>query len=84
MKTSIIKIGNSKGLIIPKQMLNSLGINKKVNIEIKEGELHIFPVSDKTTRHEWEKQFTHAVKLGHVPDSMEHIENEFDKNEWTW
>jgi antitoxin MazE len=84
MEASIIKIGNSQGLIIPKSLLSKLGFNKRVNLEIGDGGLHVFPVKNKETRHNWDKQFAFAIKTGHKPENVEYIENEFDKNEWTW
>jgi len=42
MEASIIKIGNSKGLIIPQKMLNALGKENKVTIEA-----YLFPQSIK-------------------------------------
>ena len=84
METNIIRIGNSQGLIIPRRMLSKLGINKKVNLEVGEGGLYVYPVTDKSTRQDWEKQYAQAIKMGHEPDNVEQIENEFDKTEWTW
>ena len=45
METTIVKIGNSKGLIIPKRLLDSLGEGKTVNINVKDGGLLITPVN---------------------------------------
>jgi len=84
METTIIKIGNSQGLIIPKQMLNRLGAKKKVDIQIKDGGLFIVPIND-NPRKDWGEAFATAIKV-HEPESdyFEGTENEFDKEEWTW
>jgi antitoxin MazE len=85
METTIVKIGNSKGLIIPKKILNSLGENKKFDLQLKNGGLLIMPMVEKKPRHNWEKQFADAIKKGYKPDEeIPYIENDFDKNEWTW
>lgn len=85
METTIIKIGNSHGLIIPKGILNKLGFNKKANLLVKDGKIQISPIKDKKQpRQSWEKQFIQAIKKEHKPEQVEHLENDFDKNEWTW
>ena len=84
METTIIKIGNSQGLIIPKRMLNRLGINKKVEISVKDGSLSIAPVHD-NPRHGWENAFASATaNQGFDKSEFESLENDFDSEEWTW
>lgn len=84
MTTNIVKIGNSKGLIIPKKLLNILGDSKEVEIQVTDGGLLIIPVSN-IARANWEKLFQEAIQNGHAPESYsDPIENEFDKEEWTW
>lgn len=85
METTIVKIGNSQGLIIPKKLLNTLGDGKAVDIKIKDGGLFITPLSENIARASWEKQFYDAMAKGHTPeDDSIHVENDFDKEEWTW
>jgi antitoxin MazE len=80
METSIVKIGNSQGLIIPKRMLNTLGEGKLVDIQVKDGGLFITPLTENKARSNWEVQFTLAIANGYEPESeSNHIENEFDK-----
>jgi antitoxin MazE len=43
MKTSIITIGNSKGIRIPKPLLDESGLVKDVEIKAKRGEIKIVP-----------------------------------------
>jgi len=44
MKSTIIKIGNSKGIRIPKDILTLSGINKDIEISVKKGEIKIVPI----------------------------------------
>ena len=85
METSIIKIGNSHGLIIPKQMLSQLGPCKKIEIQVKDGGLFIMPVYDKP-RKGWAEAFAAEAKAEHLPegDPFDGMENEFDREEWEW
>ena len=83
METTIVKIGNSKGLIIPQKMLKTLGIQNKVMIETREGGLFIYPIDE--TRIGWAESFKNATsKPEPSKDLFEEIENDFDKEEWTW
>jgi len=43
MNSTIIKIGNSKGIRIPKPLLMESGIDTYVNIVVKKGEIRITP-----------------------------------------
>jgi antitoxin MazE len=85
METSIIKIGNSHGLIIPKRMLNKLGAKQKMEIQIRDGGLFIVPIFD-NPREGWEEAFAKAAKNSHhkIEDPFDGIENDFDREEWTW
>ena len=79
----IIKIGNSKGLIIPQKMLKDLGAESKVTIETREGGLFISPIAE--TRKGWAESFKNATsEQVSSEDLFDEIENDFDKEEWTW
>jgi antitoxin component of MazEF toxin-antitoxin module len=45
MKAVIIKIGNSKGIRIPKVLLEESGLGEEVEIKAKKGEIKIMPVT---------------------------------------
>ena len=79
----IIKIGNSKGLIIPQKMLKALGAKNKVTIETREGGLFISPIDE--TRKDWAESFKNATSEQEPSEDLfDGIENDFDKEEWTW
>lgn len=44
MKTSIVKIGNSKGIRIPKSVLEQVGLDADASLEVKDGTLVITPI----------------------------------------
>ena len=46
MKSTIIQIGKSKGIRIPKDALILSGINKDIEIKVKKGEIKIVPIKD--------------------------------------
>jgi antitoxin component of MazEF toxin-antitoxin module len=49
MRTTIVRIGNSKGIRIPKPLLKESGITGDVDITAKRGELKIRPINPKLT-----------------------------------
>lgn len=67
MKASIITIGNSKGIRIPKVLLEESGIEKEVEIKASRGILRIIPIrrslkpsatallSEKALRRDWDR-----------------------------
>lgn len=84
METTIIKIGNSQGVIIPKRMLARLGTSRKMEIQVKDGGLFIAPIQDKP-RKGWAEAFAKAAKeYKPEEDYFDGVENEFDREEWAW
>lgn len=50
VKTSLVPIGNSKGIRIPKVLLEESGIDKDVEIRASKGMLKIIPIKPPTTK----------------------------------
>ncbi len=80
MKTSIKKIGNSKGVIIPAQVLKQCGFDDVVSLEVKEDSLVISKV--KKPREGWEQAFIQAGADQEL--LLGDFSNDFDACEWTW
>lgn len=85
MRVKIIKIGNSQGIMLSKQLLSQFNFEKEVEVVTSREGILIRPLKDKP-RQNWEKQFEEAGSIGDEPDGelLEGFENEFDKNEWKW
>lgn len=81
-------IGNSKGVIISRKMMDIAGIqNNNVVIEAIKGEIRIRPIDEKqvnTDLSSWGKQFNDALKAGQLPDEdlFNGMKNKFDEEEW--
>jgi antitoxin MazE len=85
MTTKLISIGNSKGVRIPKSMIEEYQLNEN-NIELRAEENGILILPVKTSRIGWEEKFANAVKKAkrkREKDTID-IQNDFDKTEWTW
>ena len=86
MKVDIIAIGNSKGVRIPKALLEQCGINGSVDLTVEDNKLVMRPI--RKVREGWEEAAKRCHENG---DDMteELIEwrsfpNKFDEDEWEW
>ena len=71
MKTFIIKIGNSKGVRIPKKFLEEANLVNEAEIEIKDGGIFIKPtpiLSAKEIRTAWGSSYSAFAKEWNTPE----------------
>lgn len=55
METDVVSIGNSRGIRIPAHILKLCGIEKKVLMEVRDGQITLTPI--KAVRQGWEEAF---------------------------
>ena len=85
MKTKVIKIGNSRGIRIPRHILEESGLKSEVEIEVKDNKIVLKPVSK--VRENWDQEFQ---KMAENRDDVLLDENTisninpWDKEEWEW
>jgi len=83
VKTKVVRIGNSRGIRIPKVILDQYHISDEVELETKEDCVII--KSSHIAREGWENAFQkmHENKedILLIDDS---ITNEWDEEEWEW
>ena len=82
MKAKIVQIGNSKGIRLPKLLLEQVGLEGEVELEVREGELVISPAS--RTRSGWGEAAEDLSREGDDQLLDEPAATEFDEQEWTW
>jgi len=86
MKVQIIKIGNSKGIRIPKSTLKDCGFRDEADMQVKDNKLILSPV--KKAREGWEEQFIKLTKNQINPDDdlkeFREFTTEWEENEWEW
>ena len=83
VKTKVVRIGNSRGIRIPKVILDQCRINDEVELETKENCLVI--KSSHTARDGWSIAF--QKMHGNQDDTLvtdDSVANEFEKEEWEW
>jgi antitoxin MazE len=84
VKARIVKMGNSKGVRIPKPILEQLALGEKVELSVRGDQLVIRP--DKHPRSGWEKQFKHMAERGddRLLDEEAVRSTKWDEDEWEW
>lgn len=83
MKIKVIKIGNSKGVRIPKPFLEQCGIEDEIEINVENENIIIH--SPVNTRENWSVQFQAMAE--NVDDNLfisDSLENDFDADDWDW
>jgi len=82
MIISVIPIGNSKGIRLPKAILEQLNIQDKLNLEIEDKQLVLKPISRKA-REGWEEALKQMKVMQEdtlfIPEN-----NESEVFEWEW
>ena len=84
MKTRIVRIGNSKGVRIPKPLLEEAGLDDEVDITIQGQSLVIRPVNN--PRAGWADAFAQMAERGDdaLLDGEDISLSSWDKEEWEW
>lgn len=83
MKTSIVRIGNSQGIRLPKPLLEKSGLSGEVEIEARANQLLIRPAHG--PRRGWEEAFAAMRAVG--DDALldhAHAHSAWDEGEWQW
>ena len=86
MKVKIVKIGNSKGIRIPKVLLRQTGIEDEVNLEVEDNQIILKP-SKKSIRKGWDISFRKMAELNHdalLDERLLSNQTIFDQDEWEW
>jgi antitoxin MazE len=82
MLVSVVPIGNSKGIRIPKNILNEFNIDDKIELKIHENEIILKPLSRKP-RQGWNDAFKEMHENSDdtliIPDTLKN--ESFD---WDW
>ena len=83
-QTSIVQIGNSQGVRIPKPLLEQSGLAGEVELEVRCGEILIRKAT--RPRHGWGEAFEQMAAHGDdaLLDEEVAAPTEWEKMEWTW
>ena len=84
MKAKIIKIGNSRGIRIPKEVIEEVGLGEEVVLEATRNSVVIRP--SRKARFGWGEKFRRMASLGDdkLLDGNVISTSSWDKEEWIW
>jgi len=81
MKTRLIQIGNSKGVRIPKPVIDQCQLEGELQVEVRGRELVIY--SPKRAREGWAEAFEEMAAHGE-DQILETPASSWDDSEWEW
>ena len=83
MKTSLVRIGNSQGVRIPKAVIDQCGFAGEIEMRVEGQSLVLSP--SRPPRQGWDEAFAAMHAAGAdaplLPDDLDHG---FDRDEWAW
>ena len=82
MKTKIVRIGNSRGVRIPKPLLQQAGLEGEVRLRVIEGGIVI--EAEKNPRDGWAEAAARAHEAGDDALLDAPTPTDFDEMEWEW
>ena len=82
MKARLVRIGNSRGVRLPKPLIQQAGLTEDVELQVSEGQIVISRVS--SPREGWAEAARKLTmrKEDELLDGT--IATCFDRDEWTW
>lgn len=83
MKVKLVAIGNSRGIRIPRSIIESCGFGDEVEMGLGNGVVVLAPVGK--LRQGWDEAFAAVAAAG--DDTLlvpEHLEHDWDEREWRW
>lgn len=82
MKTRLIRIGNSKGVRIPKVLIEQSGLSEEIELSVKDNQIVL--QSANGPRKDWDHAFRKMAEQGDDQLLDGDMANEWDESEWTW
>jgi antitoxin MazE len=83
MKTALIAIGNSRGIRIPKPLIEQCGLADEVELEVRDKSIVL--QASRVPRSGWDKAFAQMARLNDdTLSSLDSVPSRWDKEEWEW
>ncbi len=81
MKTTLIPIGNSRGVRIPKPLIEQCGLSETVEMDVRDSMILIR--SPRRARSGWGEAFRQMSRLGD-DKSLDTPATQWDAEDWEW
>lgn len=83
MRTELVRIGNSRGIRIPKPIIEQCGFGEIVEVRVERDCLVVSP--ERRPRQSWNDAFRASGSAGSDELMLEGTgSNDFDREEWKW
>jgi antitoxin MazE len=82
MKVELVRVGNSRGIRIPKPIIEQCGFEDAVELRVENDHLVIAPA--RQPREGWEEAFRDAASSASDELLLDAPTNQFDREEWRW
>jgi antitoxin MazE len=82
MRAELVRIGNSRGIRIPKPLIEQCRLGETVELRVENDCLVIAP--QRRSRQGWEDAFSAAAPPANDALLLDIGPNDFDKKEWKW
>jgi antitoxin MazE len=82
MRVNIIKIGNSKGIRLSRQILTQCNIDDQIDLEIADGKIIIRPIHE-NPRKDWGGKFK-KMKLNNDDKLIIDDSIDLEMDDWAW
>lgn len=84
IRTRLVPMGNSRGIRIPKPLIEQVGLSDEVEMRIEDGQLILRPAP--RPRAGWDEQFARMAECGddQLLDEEAGSTSAWDETEWEW
>jgi antitoxin MazE len=82
IRSKLVRIGNSRGLRLPKTLIEQAALSDDVELRVEPGRLIVQSVREPRVGWEEAAERLHAAGADRLPD--EPTSTRFDEEEWTW
>jgi antitoxin MazE len=82
MKTRIVRIGNSRGIRIPKPLITEAGLTDEVELRVRQGAIVIAPATG--PRAGWDEAARQLRERDEDRPLEPATRTRFDEEEWEW
>lgn len=81
MRTRLVSMGNSRGVRLPKPLIEQLGLGVEVDLRVEDGAIVIAPI--RAPRAGWADAAA-LVSSSDTPPLDRAVPTSFDETEWRW
>lgn len=82
MKTRLVRIGNSRGIRLPKPLIEEAGLSEEVEIRARQGSIIILPVAG--VRSGWAEAARQLQQSNEKGLLDAPVSTRFEKRDWKW